>query len=234
MRRIVTLLLSFAAGPALAAPCTAAMAKGDVCDCTLASLHPTQLAVGQARVEELKQEGFDKLAKSEGRPGNRAQVVLGPGGGRYLVDGHHHARAMSELRPGASTMCEIAGSAQDLPTDPASFWPAMAARGFARLKGPDGVQRPGVYPPPTLAGMADDPFRTVAGWVEYVCHAKLEGDFAEFTLADLLRADPANPAPHDPAGLQRSEQQALRFVRDPANQSALAAMPGGATLTTCR
>jgi hypothetical protein len=222
--------------PASAAPsCQASMPKDTICTCRLADLHPTQLAVGFLHVSELKQEGFDHLAKHVAKEEkNRAKIVAGPGGVFYIVDGHHHARAMSDLQPAGTSTCEIVGNMQSLPAQPALFWDKMVALSLARLEGPDGIKRDGVFPPANLHALPNDPFRSVSSWLEDRCDIKLSGDFAEFKLADLLRHDPNAVTPHSEADKDAALREALVFVNNPANLPKLTEIANGPALNACK
>ena len=220
----LTLLLRPA--PALAdgslGQCRASMPQGAVCACRLADLHPTQLAIGRLHVQELEQEGFDALAKHVAKPGEHARVVFGPAGALYIVDGHHHAAAMLDLQPAGSTVCEIAGDPAAVSADPEVFWSGMDQRRFAWLKGNDGSEHPGVFPPASLAELPDDPFRSVAGWLERDCNVRLTGDYAEFRLAGVLRADPKAVTPHSAADRAATLKEAKAYLHDPANRGRIA------------
>lgn len=221
------------ATPASAADCRSDTQPGTDCTCKLADLHPTQRAIGRLHVDELKAQGFDKLAEHVAKPDSHAVVVIGPGNLLYLVDGHHHARAMIELRPAGSTTCLVKSDLRNLPSDPSQFWPAMAKLGLARLEGPDGRPANGAVPPPNLLALADDPFRSVASWLEDKCDVKLTGDFAEFRLADLLRTEGRVRAPRREGDRKDALKDALDFVHKDRAQVLLAALPGAAGLKTC-
>jgi hypothetical protein len=164
----------------------------------------------------------------------KKKIAPGPGGIFYIVDGHHHARAMSDLQPAGTTTCQIAGNVQSLPAQPALFWAKMESLSLARLEGPDGIKREGVFPPTNLRPLPDDPFRSVSSWLEDRCNLKLAGDFAEFKLADLLRNDPKAVTPHSEADKQASLGEALAFVNNPANLPKLTEISGGPALNACR
>ena len=44
-----------------------------------------------------------------------------------------------------------------------------------------------MYPPDAMQGMPNDSFRSLASFVEDGCDFKMEGDYGQFPLADLLR-----------------------------------------------
>ena len=217
--------------------CEASMAKGTACACKLSELHPTQMAIGKLRVIELESDGFDRLAQHVAKDGKHAMVVVGPAGVLYIVDGHHHARAMEDLNKTGETSCQIDRVVQHLPSDAASFWTEMEGLGLARLRGADGVKREGVFPPADLHDLADDPFRTLSGWIEDECDVKPAGDFADFKLGDLLRGDPKAVPPATESDRMRSVAEGLRFLAAPSNQARLAMIVGPSgvkTLGACK
>lgn len=231
---VVAVLLLGLGRPAHAADCRPDMRPGTECTCKLADLHPTQRAIGRLHVQELEAQGFKKLAEHVAKPGNHAVVVIGPGNALYLVDGHHHARAMSDLQPPGVTTCLIKDDVRSLPADPGQFWPAMAQRGLARLEGPDGKPSNGTPPPRDLRALPDDPFRSVASWLEDRCDLKLQGDFADFRLGDALRSSGHVNAPRSEADRKEAVKQALNAVHEPGSQARLAGLQGAEGLTSCR
>ena len=231
---VLAVLLGAARNPALAADCSADMRPGTDCTCKLADLHPTQRAIGRLEVQELEAQGFDKLAQRAAQPDRHPVVVIGPGNMLYLVDGHHHARAMMDLQPTGVTTCSIKDDVRTLPADPGQFWPAMAQRGLARLEGPDGKPFDGTPPPGDLRALPDDPFRSVAGWVEDRCKVKLRGEFADFRLGDALRSSGHVDPPRSEADRNAAVKQALNAVQEPEVQARLAGLQGAEGFRSCR
>ena len=217
--------------------CEPTMPKGSVCSCKLADLHPTQMSIGVLHVKDLEEDGFQKLAKCVAKDEKHAMIVFGPAGAPYIVDGHHHARAMMDLDAEGPTTCEIADVPTAAPISPAAFWTSMEQRHFARLEGRDGVQHPGVYPPDKLTDLENDPFRSLSSWIEDRCHVKLKGDYADFKLADLLRKNPKAIAPRSDSDEEQASMEGLAFLHQPSNsaQVALMADPAGVeAIKDCR
>ena len=199
--------------------CAPSMAPGSICSCSLSALRPTQISVGRLYVNELAAEGLTALTiHARKKP---TEIAIGPTGEMFILDGHHHAAAMSTINSGASSTCKISAKLQVLPDSAKTFWTQMADHSLANLQGPDGIVRAGEFPPSSLNHMADDPFRSVAAWLEQACHLKLTGDYAEFDLANFLRHDPNAVVPQTEGDKAKALHEAFVFVRDPKNSAAL-------------
>lgn len=200
------------------------MTLGTICSCALSALHPTQLSVGKLYVNELKSEGMSALTKHARE--NPTKIAFGPRGEMFIVDGHHHAAAMSAIDSAASSTCKVSAKFEAFPQNPKDFWAQMARHSFALLQGPDGIVHEGALPPPTLNQMADDPFRSIAAWLLQACHLKLTKDYAEFDLANFLRRDRNAVVPQTEADKEEALREALLFVHDPKNRVALSEIAG--------
>lgn len=191
---VACLLSALACGAARAQEC-AALPKPDACACPLASLRPGQMSVGLVEVQEFV-EGIRRLspAEREAYPAkHQTRVVVAPDGTPYVVDGHHHARAM--LDAGIATgRCRVVESFAG--RDPALFRAYMTdpARPLVRLRDQDG--RDGAdgraYAlddlPAGLSKLPDDPYRTLAWMVLRRCNIDPgQEEFADFRYADYLR-----------------------------------------------
>ncbi|AXK38736.1 ParB/Srx family N-terminal domain-containing protein [Crenobacter cavernae] len=176
----------FLAGTAAAEPvCSAKLEVGTRCVATLASLRPTQPAVGLMRVEDeaaslagLSPDALEKRLKKR-----RVPLVAGPDGALYLVDRHHQSRAL--LRLGQREVpARLVGRLDKATT----FWNDMQARHWAWLRDAAGRPLPPEKLPATLAELPDDPWRSLAGYAEDAGFVGKSGDgyFAEFVWAEWL------------------------------------------------
>lgn len=204
--------------------CDPSMKLGTICSCSLSALHPTQISVGKLYVTELKSEGLSALTKHARK--TPTKIAFGPMAEIFIMDGHHHAAAMSAIDSAASSTCEVSAKVEEFPQNPKDFWSQMAQHSFALLQGPDGTVHEGAFPPPTLNEMADDPFRSVAAWLEQACHLKVTGDYADFDLANVLRHDRNAVMPQTEADKAKALREALLFVHDPENRAALSKIAG--------
>src|SRR5689334_20170350 len=137
------------------------------CRCNVKDLHPTQIGVGELHVQQILMkdpEPGELYKHAEKRP---AKILIGPDNVFYIVDGHHHARAMFELaearRESLSTVCEIIENDSLKPafSSDTEFWDWMKANHHARLEGADGKQHNDIFPPKDLGKMEDDPYRSL-------------------------------------------------------------------------
>jgi hypothetical protein len=158
-------------------------------------LRPTQMSVGLREVDEK----VDKI-KKEGEAYLRARpvpVVLGPNGRVYLIDHHHLVRAAWEAGV-AHVHVEIKADLSGLSDD--DFWKRMEKEKWVypydQLGG--GPHDPRNLPE-TVRGLADDPYRSVAGEVrERGGYAKNDEPFSEFLWAQFFRQHlTAHPVYHD-------------------------------------
>ena len=187
-------LVALAWGTARAQEC-AAVPKPDACACPLASLRPGQMSVGLVEVQEFA-DGIRRLSPAErdAYPSrHRTSVVVAPDGTPYVIDGHHHARAM--LDAGITTgRCQVVESFAG--GDPAAFRAYMTdpVRPLVRLRdqegrdGADGRTYALDDLPAGLAKLPDDPYRTLAWLVLRRCGIDPgREEFADFRYADYLR-----------------------------------------------
>jgi len=152
------------------------------------SLHPTQMTVGMREVEEKRrrwreQKSKKKQARLLGT--HMIPVVLGPGKRHYVVDHHHLARALHEEGVKDILVSIIADLTM---VDRDAFWGVLDNRRWAYPYDPKGERRHFRDVPKTVAGLKDDPFRSLAGELRRVGgFAKDTTPFSEFLWADFLR-----------------------------------------------
>mgnify|MGYP005855281267 CR=1 FL=1 len=154
----------------------------------LDSLRPTQYSYGADEVA-LKRRKLERIVEAVGSLGaykreHPGQIVLGPGGEPYLVDGHHLARAL--LERGSRTMfVEVLADWSYL--DLERFAERMVAAGYCYLRD-RGVPRPWEQLPRTIDQMTDDAHRTLAWLVrEAGGYRRLDVPYQEFAWAEFLR-----------------------------------------------
>jgi len=195
-------------------PCADDMTKGEQCSCKLGELHPTQPDVGMAHVDRILDKARSDAKK--GRHGNTAAevlrhhaeekpttVLIGPERRLFIVDGHHHAVALfREVGADGTTTCMVGENDAPVTLDSGRFWHWMDMNRHARLRGvtdPTGQKLVAKLPPDTLGGLGDDPYRSLASFVENACDAEMTGDYVQFDWADLLRNKAAAPGGPDDA-----------------------------------
>ncbi len=175
-------------------------------------LRPTQMSVGLREVDK-------KIAKLKSRDGKKylksmpVPIVLGPRGHVYMIDHHHLARAAWEAgyKRVHTTLVADLSKLSD-----AQFWKTMKEKKWVypydQLGG--GPHNP-IDLPENVRGMADDPYRSVAGEVrERGGYRKSEAPFSEFLWAQFFRSHlTVHPVYH---GFEQAMAQAMRLARSRA------------------
>ncbi len=178
-------------------------------------LRPTQMSVGMREVADkaehlrgMKPEKADAWLKERPVP-----VVLGPRGRMYLIDHHHLVRAAWEAgiaRVHVEVKADLSGLSED------KFWERMAREKWVYPydqfgKGPHDPQDL----PENVRGMADDPYRSVAGAVrDRGGYEKSEEPFAEFLWAQFFRERlTVHPIYHD---FEEAVAEALKLAKTEA------------------
>jgi hypothetical protein len=184
----LALLLCFVSQPALSADLCGPFDKaGEKCQAIIDELFPTQFDYGsidsQEKMKEMRE--LSKDARKAFLKGNRVDVVVGPGGKFYLVDGHHHSNAAHKLQE-ARMFATVKDNLSHLSEE--EFWAEMVKRKWARLKDASGKTRTPAELPKHVKDLADDPYRSLA-WLLRKSGAfeKTEVPYAEFDWADYLR-----------------------------------------------
>jgi hypothetical protein len=150
-------------------------------------LRPTQMTVGFREVAEKRREWRDRPADKAGQYLGRhmVPVVLGPKGKPYLVDHHHLALALLEEKQEevlVSVLTDLSALTK------ASFWTYLDNRAWCHPYDAVGRRRDFEAIPKTVAGLADDPYRSLAGELRRAGgFAKDTTPFSEFLWADFLR-----------------------------------------------
>ena len=169
----------------------------------IADLRPTQMTVGVREVkekrkrwrEESKKKGAEFLGK------HMIPVVLGPEDRHYVIDHHHLARAL--LDEGVEDI--LVTVVKNLRTlEPDSFWFVLDNHSWMHPYDDEGRLRPYKDLPKTVAGLIDDPFRSLAGELRRAGgFAKDTTPFSEFLWADFCvdgsSAKPLRPTSRRPS-----------------------------------
>jgi len=152
------------------------------------SLRPTQMTVGMREVKEKrkhwrKHKSEKKRAELLGK--HMIPVVLGPDGRHYLVDHHHLARALHEEGV-EDVLVSVIGDLSMVQR--MAFWGVMDNKRWAYPYDAKGERRHFRELPKSVADLADDPFRSLAGELRRAgAFAKETTPFSEFLWADFLR-----------------------------------------------
>lgn len=153
---------------------------------SVAELRPTQATIGFWQVEQKRRKRRQRIAR-EGDGARREMVptVLGPKGRHYLIDHHHLARVLHE--EGVKEV--LSGVVADLSAlSKDSFWGFLDNKAWCHPYDAAGVRRDFSIIPKTIADLADDPYRSLAGELRRAGgYAKDLAPFSEFLWADYLR-----------------------------------------------
>lgn len=162
--------------------------QGPLLKVAIEDLRPTQMTVGMLEVAEksaeLDQEPKEK--RHEYMSAHPVPVVRGPGGALYLIDHHHLVRALldSDFH---HAMCAIV--ADFSAAQPSEFWQKMEHQHWVYLHDAQGRPRDYAALPKTVAGLSDDPYRSLAGLLRKAGgYSKTTIPFAEFQWANFLRS----------------------------------------------
>lgn len=151
------------------------------------SLRPTQMTVGMREVKEKRLRWRQQKPKKQAELlGNHMiPVVLGPGKTHYVIDHHHLARALHDEGVKEVLVTVIADLTM---VDRDAFWVVLDSRRWVYPYDAKGERHHYREIPKTVAGLKDDPFRSLAGELRRVGgYAKDTTPFSEFLWADFLR-----------------------------------------------
>jgi hypothetical protein len=150
-------------------------------------LRPTQMTLGMREVAHKRKawNEYDPKALAKFLAAHMVPVIVGPAGGRYLIDHHHLARALHDEGVGNVFVTVVADYHQ---LDVDSFWNMMDFRGWTHPFDAKGRRREYEDLPKTVEEMEDDPYRSLAGELRSRGgYAKDSTPFSEFVWADFLR-----------------------------------------------
>lgn len=183
-------------------------------------LRPTQVTVGLREVEE-KREEWLRLSKEDRKQYLKAHVVpivKGPEAYHYVVDHHHVARALLEdghKHVWATAVKDLSHLAAD------EFWAVMDHQSLVHPFDAQGHRVPYSDIPRSLAGLVDDPFRSLAGEVRRRGgFAKITEPYSEFVWADFFRRRMSSKA------LSKDFEAAVAEALTIAHSNAAVHLPG--------
>jgi hypothetical protein len=151
------------------------------------SLRPTQMTVGYREVTEKRrvwrEKSGEKGALFLGQ--HMIPVLLGPKERHYVIDHHHLVRALHDEGV-EDILVNVVADLRSLKRE--EFWVLVDNRGWCHPYDEDGKRRGFGDIPNSIAGLADDPFRSLAGELRRSGgFAKDTTPFSEFIWADFLR-----------------------------------------------
>jgi hypothetical protein len=180
----------------------------------LAELRPTQITVGMREVEEKRRHWQAQKAADQGEflGKHLIPVVRGPEQRLYLIDHHHLARALHDEGVEQIAVTVVA----DLSTlSRGAFWVYLDNRAWIHTYDAEGKRRSHKELPKSIAGLVDDPYRSLAGALRRAGgYAKDTTPFSEFLWADFLRRR-IKPKEVD-AHPDKTLDQALRLAKSEA------------------
>lgn len=152
-----------------------------------AALRPTQATVGFRDVAR-KRAGWREHSRVHGARFLRRHwipTVLGPRREHYAIDHHHLARALHEEGLADIPIRVVA----DLSLlSPSAFWRFLDSQSWCHPHDQNGKRLSMAGMPKTIADLADDPYRSLAGALRRAGgYAKNPVPFSEFVWADFLR-----------------------------------------------
>ncbi len=152
----------------------------------ITDLRPTQITVGMREVAAKRKLWADRRddKKDDFLGSHLIPVIAGPKG-FYVIDHHHLALALHEAGQETVAITVIA-DLRRLKTD--AFWFFMDNKNWLHPFDEAGKRRDHTALPKTLLGLADDPYRSLAGALRRAGgYAKDTTPYSEFLWADYLR-----------------------------------------------
>jgi hypothetical protein len=156
--------------------------QGEIVDCNIPDLHPTQFAVGMRQVGEQK-ANFQRQIQAGTFQQVPIPVVRGPNGITYLIDGHHQTRCLWELKQ-FNAKCEVKRDWSQKPLK--EFWKLMVDNKFAFLKSPKFISQHWNKLPTSIAGVVDNAHRSLAGYARGHAFDRTNVPFAEFFWGEFF------------------------------------------------
>jgi hypothetical protein len=153
----------------------------------ITELRPTQMTVGMREVAQKRDHLRTHVAKKIGKflGAHMIPVVLGPKARHYIIDHHHLALALHQEGLKHVLVSEVANLSA-LASD--AFWIVLDHHAWVHPYDAKGRRRVFEDIPKSISGLADDPFRSLAGELRRAGgFAKDITPFSEFLWADFLR-----------------------------------------------
>ena len=181
---------------------------------TIESLRPTQMSVGMHEVEEKRAELRKRKPKKIGTflGSHMIPVVLGPKKRHFVIDHHHLALALHK-EGFHNVLVTVVSDLSGL--EPAAFWTVMDHRNWVYPFNANGKRCAIADIPKSVTGLADDPFRSLAGGLRRVGgFAKDTTPYSEFLWADFLRRSMKRKDVEK--NFDAALKQALKLAKGPA------------------
>jgi len=150
-------------------------------------LRPTQITVGMREVRAKRSHWLQIEGDKEGAflGKHMIPVILGPKRRPYVIDHHHLARALHDEGV-EHVLVTVIANLSKLEKD--AFWVVLDNRSWMHPYDENGRRRDYREIPKSVAGLLDDPFRSLAGELRRAGgYAKDTTPFSEFLWADFLR-----------------------------------------------
>lgn len=153
----------------------------------IADLRPTQVTVGYREVAQKRRDWAERAEgdRAEWLGRHMIPVLLGPKKRSYVIDHHHLTRAL--LEEGCEgVLVNVVADLSMLDRD--AFWVFADNRGWCHPYDAEGRRAGFDAIPRSIADLADDPYRSLAGALRRAGgYAKETVPFTEFMWADALR-----------------------------------------------
>ena len=150
-------------------------------------LRPTQMTVGMREVDDKRKRFQRQKPKKIGKylGGHMIPVVCGPKQRYYIIDHHHLALALHKEGM-EHVLVTVISDLHQLELD--AFWVFLDHHGWVYPYDANGRRRDFSDIPKSVAGLKDDPFRSLAGELRRAGgFAKDATPYSEFLWADFLR-----------------------------------------------
>ncbi|MEM5430751.1 ParB/Srx family N-terminal domain-containing protein [Cupriavidus oxalaticus] len=182
----------------------------------LARLRPTQLTLGYIHVNHKKEvtqchaDSDDLAALRRFMRRHRIETIAGPGGSLYIVDHHHWARAWMELGYQWGPVRIL----RDLSAlSPSAFWERMRQLNHVHPYDEHGELHGPKALPPTVMGMRDDPYRSLAAFTRMAGAYRKPGNaYGDFRWAGFLRERVVQDL-HSIAGFGLALSESIKLAR---------------------
>jgi hypothetical protein len=153
----------------------------------ITALRPTQITVGMREVRAKRKHWRQVEGGKEGAflGTHMIPVILGPKQRHYVIDHHHLALALHEEGVEKVLVTVVANLSK---LDKEAFWVVLDNRSWMHPFDDQGRRRGYDDIPKSVTGLADDPFRSLAGELRRAGgFAKDTTPFSEFLWADFMR-----------------------------------------------
>ena len=152
----------------------------------IAQLRPTQITVGMREVRAKQKRWQQQDGKKKAEFLGRHMIPVIRGSKHYFVVDHHHLSLALHLEGVESVLVTVMADLRTLADD--EFWVFLDNRNWVHPYDAAGRRCNFEKIPRRIAGLKDDPFRSLAGELRRIGgFAKDTTPFSEFLWADFLR-----------------------------------------------